>query len=402
MRRKDGTIKALSKRAQGVTPSATLAISAKAKAMQAEGLDVIGFGAGEPDFDTPDNIKDAAKDALDAGFTKYTPASGTVELKNAVAARFQKTHGIDYAAENVLISCGGKHALYNFFQAVCDPGDEVIFAAPYWVSYPEMVKLAGGVPVVLETEEADNYTLSPDAARAAVTDRTKALIVNSPSNPTGTMYSLERLEALAELALEHDLYVVADEIYDELVFDNLPFYSLAALRPGMESLTVIFNAVSKTYSMTGWRVGWTVGAASVVKAMAGIQSHSTSNPTSIAQKAALEALTGPQDAVAVMRGAFQERRDLICGLLDGIEGVTYARPQGAFYVFPNFSAHYGRELGGKRIESSFDLADYLLEAVQTAVVPGGAFGDDRCIRLSFAASPETIEEGVGRIAAALA
>ena len=370
--------------------------------MQAEGLDVIGFGAGEPDFDTPDNIKNAAKTALDDGFTKYTPASGTAELKSAVAARFQKSHGIGYAAENVLISCGGKHALYNFFQAVCDPGDEVVMAAPYWVSYTEMAKLAGAVPVVLETEQADNYTFSPEAVRAAVNERTKAVIVNSPSNPTGTMYDKARLEALADLALEHGVYIVADEIYDELVFDGEPFHSVATLRPGMEELAVLFNAVSKTYSMTGWRVGWTVGPAELVKAMGGIQSHSTSNPTSIAQKAALEALTGPQDAVAMMREAFQARRDLICGLLDEIEGVEYARPQGAFYVFPNVSAHYGREIGGKRVESSFDLAEVLLDSVQVAVVPGGAFGDDRCVRLSFAASEEVISEGLRRIAQALA
>lgn len=386
----------LSRKAQGVTPSATLAISAKAKAMQAEGHDVIGFGAGEPDFDTPDNIKDAAKAALDAGYTKYTPASGAADLKGAVAERYQRTHGIGYEANQVVISCGGKHALYNIFQAICDPGDEVIFAAPYWVSYPEMIKLADGVPVIVSTSAADNYTLSADAISAHLTDKTKAVIINSPSNPTGTMYTREQLEAIADLALEKGFCVVSDEIYDEMVFKGSTFESIATLRPGMDKQTLIINAVSKTYSMTGWRVGWTVGPADIIKAMGGIQSHSTSNPTSIAQAAALEAITGPQDAVPMMLAAFEERRDAISKLVGAIPGVTYAKPEGAFYIFPDFSAHFKGDIKG-----SNDLANHLLDTVQVALVPGGAFGDDRCARLSYATSMENIKKGVERIAKAL-
>jgi aspartate aminotransferase len=387
----------LSRKARGVTPSATLAISAKAKAMQAEGHDVIGFGAGEPDFDTPDNIKNAAKAALDAGYTKYTPASGAADLKDAVAARYQRTHGIPYAANQVVISCGGKHALYNIFQAMCDPGDEVIFAAPYWVSYPEMIKLADGVPVVVSTSAEDNYTLSAEAIAAHLTDKTKAVIINSPSNPTGTMYTREQLEAIADLALERGFCVISDEIYDEMVFEGSTFESIATLRPGMEEQTLIINAVSKTYSMTGWRVGWTLGPADIIKAMGGIQSHSTSNPTSIAQAAALEAITGPQDAVSMMLNAFQERRDVIQKLVGAIPGVTYAKPEGAFYIFPDFSAYFTGDIKG-----SNDLANHLLDTVQVALVPGGAFGDDRCARLSYATSMENIEAGVERIAKALA
>ncbi len=387
----------LSRKAQGVTPSATLAISAKAKAMQAEGHDVIGFGAGEPDFDTPDNIKDAAKAALDAGYTKYTPASGAADLKGAVAERYVRTHAIDYDASNVVVSCGGKHALYNIFQAICNPGDEVIFAAPYWVSYPEMVKLADGVPVIVSTTAEDNYTLSAEAISAHLTDKTVAAIINSPSNPTGTMYTREQLVEIADLALERGFCVISDEIYDEMVFEGSTFESVATLRPGMEKQTLIINAVSKTYSMTGWRVGWTLGPADIIKAMGGIQSHSTSNPTSIAQAAALEAITGPQDAVPTMLSAFEGRRDGIAKLLGAIPGVTFARPEGAFYIFPDFSAHYTDEIAG-----SNDLANHLLDTVQVALVPGGAFGEDRCARLSYATSMENIEAGVERIAKALA
>ena len=387
----------LSRKAQGVTPSATLAISAKAKAMQAEGHDVIGFGAGEPDFDTPDNIKDAAKAALDAGYTKYTPASGAADLKGAVAERYVRTHGIDYDASNVVVSCGGKHALYNIFQAICNPGDEVIHAAPYWVSYPEMVKLADGVPVIVSTTAEDNYTLSAAAIEKHLTDKTVAVIINSPSNPTGTMYTRKQLEDIADLALDRGFCVISDEIYDEMVFEGSTFESIATLRPGMEKQTLIINAVSKTYSMTGWRVGWTVGPADIMKAMGGIQSHSTSNPTSIAQAAALEAITGPQDAVPMMLSAFQTRRDAISKLLAEIPGVTYAKPEGAFYIFPDFSAHFTGDIKG-----SNDLAIHLLDTVQVALVPGGAFGDDRCARLSYATSMDNIEAGVERIARALA
>ncbi|MBM3216044.1 pyridoxal phosphate-dependent aminotransferase [Candidatus Poribacteria bacterium] len=392
----------LSRKALRVEPSATLAIDAKYKQMLADGEDVVGFGAGEPDFDTPDAIKDAAKKALDAGFTKYTPASGTPELKQAIVEKFQRDQGLTYKPGQVIVSCGGKHVLYNIFQAICDPGDEVIFAAPYWVSYIEMVKLADGTPIVLPTTADDNYTMTADSIRAAVTPRTTAIIVNSPSNPTGTMYSKEQLEAIADLALEKQFYVITDEIYEALLYDGAAFHSISNLRPGMQDLAIIVNGCSKAYSMTGWRIGYAAGPADVIKAMGDIQSHSTSNPTSIAQKAAYAALTGSQEPVETMRVAFEKRRDLICDLLDAIPGVTYARPQGAFYVFPDVSAHYGRTLGGKKIADSFAMADYLLADGKVAVVPGGAFGDDKCFRLSFATSEEKIEKGLTRIRQALA
>ncbi|GIX07108.1 MAG: aminotransferase [Candidatus Poribacteria bacterium] len=392
----------ISRKAAGIQPSATLAISAKARQLKAQGVDVIGFGAGEPDFDTPEHIKAAAKRALDEGFTKYTPAAGIPELRQELARQYSQAHNREYSPNQVVVSCGGKHALYNIFQAICDPGDEVIFAAPYWVSYIEMVRLADAKPVVLPTTAEENFTLTPEAIREALTDRTKAIILNSPSNPTGTMYSRAQLEAIAELALERNVYVVADEIYDRLVYDGEPFVSIATLREGMERITLIVNAVSKTYSMTGWRVGWVLAPEEIARAIGNIQSHSTSNPTSFAQKAALAAITGPQDCVEEMRRAFEERRNVICRLLDEIPGVRYARPQGAFYVFPDLSSYYGRTLGGREIRDSLSLTEYLLDTVQVAVVPGEAFGEDRCIRLSFATSMENIQRGLERIRKALA
>ena len=370
--------------------------------MQAEGIDVIGFGAGEPDFDTPEHIKEAAKKALDAGMTKYTPSSGTPQLRAAIAADLAGRYGHPYTGNNVIVSCGGKHALYNIFQAICNPGDEVIIAAPYWVSYTEMVKLADAVPVIVPTTTEDNFIPSGEAIREHITPRTKIIVVCSPSNPTGTMYSQAQLEAVADLAIAHDLWVISDEIYDRLLFDDNTFVSISTLREGMAERTLICNAVSKTYSMTGWRLGWTVGPADVIETMGNVQSHSTSNPTSIAQAAALAAITGPQDAVETMRKAFEERRNVICERLDAIANVKYARPQAAFYVFPDLSGHYGRTLGGKKIEDSLDLAAYLLESANVAVVPGIAFGDDLCARLSFATSMENIEKGLDRIAKGLA
>jgi aspartate aminotransferase len=392
----------LSKKALAVAPSATLSIDAKYKQMLADGHDVIGFGAGEPDFDTPDNIKNAAKKALDDGFTKYTPVPGTPDLRRAVAAKFQRDQGLTYQPSQIIISCGAKHSLYNALQAICNPGDEVIFAAPYWVSYIEMVKLADATPVVLPTTAEDNYTLTANAVRRALSPKTKALIVNSPSNPTGTMYTRAQLEAIADLALEARFFVLSDEIYEALVYDGAPFVSIATLRPGMQDITLVVNGCSKAYSMTGWRIGYTAGPAEVIEAMGNIQGHSTSNPTSIAQKGALEALVGPQDAVERMRKEFQTRRDVLCQLLDDIPDVQYVRPQGAFYVFPDVSAHYGRTLGGKVVADSFALSDYVLEHAKVAVVPGGAFGDEKCVRLSFATSMANIERGLERIRQALA
>lgn len=378
-------------------PSATLAISAKAAAMRKEGIDVISFGAGEPDFDTPQHIKQAAIEAINSGFTKYTPASGTPELKEAIAEKLKKENNLDYSPSQIIVSCGAKHSIYNALMAICDPGDEVIIISPYWVSYPEMVRLAGGVPVIVETEMENDYLPSPDAIRSKISPKTKAIIVNSPSNPTGSVCTEEILREIGELAVEGDFYIISDEIYEKLIYDGLRHVSIAALDERFKERTILINGVSKSYSMTGWRIGYAAGPEEVISAMSRIQSHSTSNPTSISQAAALEALRGPQEEVERMRAEFERRRKLICGKLDEIEGIRYFRPKGAFYVFVDVSAFY-EKLG---VRGSVEFADHLLEKAKVALVPGVAFGDDRCVRLSFATSDEAIVEGLERIKAAL-
>lgn len=378
-------------------PSATLAISAKAAAMRKEGIDVISFGAGEPDFDTPQHIKQAAIEAINSGFTKYTPASGTPELKEAIAEKLKKENNLDYSPSQIIVSCGAKHSIYNALMAICDPGDEVIIISPYWVSYPEMVRLAGGVPVIVETEMENDYLPSPDAIRSKISPKTKAIIVNSPSNPTGSVCTEEILREIGELAVEGDFYIISDEIYEKLIYDGLRHVSIAALDERFKERTILINGVSKSYSMTGWRIGYAAGPEEVISAMSRIQSHSTSNPTSISQAAALEALRGPQEEVERMRAEFERRRELICGKLDEIEGIRYFKPKGAFYVFVDVSAFY-EKLG---VRGSVEFADHLLEKAKVALVPGVAFGDDRCVRLSFATSDEAIVEGLERIKAAL-
>jgi aspartate aminotransferase len=391
----------LSKRAQGLKPSPTLAITAKAKAMQAEGIKVVSFGAGEPDFDTPENIKRAAIKAIEEGFTKYTPAGGIVELKDAVIQKFQKDNQLTYKRSQIIISCGGKHSFYNLAQAIFDRGDEVIVPAPYWVSYPVMVALADGTPVILETKEENGFKLTPDDLLKKVTSRTKALIVNSPSNPTGSAYTKGELEKIAEIAIARNFFVISDEIYEKIVYDGFTFQSIASLGEEIKKKTIIVHGVSKTYSMTGWRIGYTAGPDEIIAAMDNIQSQSTSNPTSIAQKAAIEALMGPQKDVEKMVKAFAERRRYIVDRLNKIPGVTCFNPPGAFYVFPNFSSYYGKSYNGKSIGNSTGLADYFLDVARVAVVPGVEFGADKFERLSFATSMEDIREGVDRIEAAL-
>ena len=395
---------ALSQRSQNVTPSSTLAITAKINALIADGVDVVKFGAGEPDFDTPDYIKAAAIAALDAGFTKYTPVPGTPELREAIAAKFKRDNGLSYEPSEVIVSCGAKHTIYNIFQAICDPGDEVIFAAPYWVSYPEQIKLAGAVPRVIETTTAQNFCMAPDQIEAAITSKTKAILVNSPSNPTGTTYDLDTLKAIAALAVKHQVYLISDEIYEALLYDGATHQSPASFNEETKAITFVVNGVSKAYSMTGWRIGYTAGPEDVISAMSRIQSHSTSNPTSIAQKAAVAALneSESQDAVENMRKAFEERRDVICQRFDEIDGVSYVKPQGAFYIFPDFSEHYGRTIGGQKIEGSMDITDYLLNSAGVGVVPGNGFGADNHLRLSFATSLTEINRGLDRIKEALA
>lgn len=386
----------ISKRAQSIKPSPTLAIDAKAKAMKAQGLDVINFGVGEPDFDTPDNVKHAAIKAIEQGFTKYTAAGGIDPLKDAVIEKFKKDNDLNYDRSQVLISVGAKHSLYNIAQALYDPGDEVIIPSPYWVSYPPQVTLNDGVPVIVRTEEKDNFMLDPKALEAAVTSKTKALILNYPSNPTGQTYDRKTLEAIAEIAVKHNFYIIADEVYEKLLYDGIKHVSIASFGKEVFDRTITVNAVSKSHSMTGWRIGYVGGPADVVKAMTNIQSQSTSNPTSFAQKGAVEALTGPQDFMKVMLAAFDERRKYITGALNELPGVTCAMPTGAFYCFPNVKGLYG----GK-VNSSSELALHLLEKANVALVPGDAFGDDDYIRISFATSLDDLKRAMVRIRAEL-
>ena len=391
----------ISDKSKQVTPSSTLALTAKINAMVADGLDVVKFGAGEPDFDTPDHIKSAAVEALNQGFTKYTPVAGITELREAIVDKFERDNGLSYEANQVIVSCGAKHTIYNILQAICNPGDEVIFAAPYWVSYIEMVKLADATPIVINTTPDQNFALTPDQIKSAVTEKTKAIIICSPSNPTGTTYSTESLQMIAELAVEHQFYLISDEIYEALLYDGAKHRSLASFGDAVKSLTFVVNGVSKAYSMTGWRIGYTAGPEDAIKAMSKIQSHSTSNPTSIAQRAALAAITGSQEPVVEMVKAFQKRRDLICQRLDDIDGVEYVRPQGAFYIFPDFSSHYGRTINGHSINSSQELATYFLDEAKVGAVPGDGFGADNHMRFSFATSEIEINRGLDRIQKAL-
>jgi len=391
----------LSHRAKSLKPSPTLAINAKAKSMQAQGIQVVSFGAGEPDFDTPDNIKKAAKKAIDDGFTKYTPVGGIDELKDAIINKFKRDSHITYKRSEILVSCGGKHSFYNLAQAIFDQGDEVIVPAPYWVSYPPMVALAGGTPVIVRTKEQNNFKITPEDLKKAITPKTKALIINSPSNPTGSAYTKKDLEKIAEIAISKDFFVISDEIYEKIVYDGFQFTSIASLSDEMKKKTIIVHGVAKTYAMTGWRIGYTAGSEEVISAMNNIQSQSTSNPTSISQKASVEALAGPQDEVGKMVSAFAERRNYIVDRLNRMPGVSCYKPAGAFYVFPNFSSYYGKSYQGKKIENSTHLADFFLDVARVAVVPGVEFGADPFERLSYATSMEDIEEGMNRIEEAL-
>ena len=391
----------LSHRAKSLKPSPTLAINAKAKSMQAQGIQVVSFGAGEPDFDTPDNIKKAAKKAIDDGFTKYTPVGGIDELKDAIINKFKRDSHITYKRSEILVSCGGKHSFYNLAQAIFDQGDEVIIPAPYWVSYPPMVALAGGTPVIVQTKEQNDFKITPEDLKKAITPKTKALIINSPSNPTGSAYTKKDLEKIAEIVISKDFFVISDEIYEKIVYDGFQFTSIASLSDEMKKKTIIVHGVAKTYAMTGWRIGYTAGSEEVISAMNNIQSQSTSNPTSISQKASVEALAGPQNEVGKMVSAFTERRNYIVDRLNKMPGVSCYKPAGAFYVFPNFSSHYGKSYQGKKIENSTHLADFFLDVARVAVVPGVEFGADPFERLSYATSMDHIREGLNRIEEAL-
>jgi aspartate aminotransferase len=392
----------LAARVAKIKPSETLAITAKANALRAEGRDVIGFGAGEPDFDTPINIKGAAIRAIETGFTKYTPVGGTDELKDAVIAKLKRDNALEYKRSQVVVSCGAKHTLYNLAQALFEEGDEVIIPAPYWVSYPDIVVLAGGRPVIVNTSEADGFKMKPAELKAAITGRTRAVVINSPSNPTGAAYSPAELKELAAVLLDTAILVISDDIYEKIIYADFPFANIATAEPRIKDKTIVVNGVSKAYAMTGWRIGYAAGPEQVIAAVNKIQSQNTSNPTSISQKAAVEALNGDQAVVGKMVSEFRKRRDVIVQMLNDIPDIKCLSPEGAFYVFPNVSRIYGRSFKGKKITNSAELIDYLLDEVNVAIVPGAAFGSDDHIRLSYATSMKNIEEGLKRVKAAVA
>lgn len=391
----------LSKRVSPIAPSITLAITAKAKQMQREGIDVISFGAGEPDFDTPESIKEAGIMAIKSGFTKYTADSGIPELKKAVCEKLKRDNNLSYEPAEILISCGAKHSLFNAIFALCDEGEEVIIPAPYWVSYEEQVKMAGASSIIVNTSEENDFKLTQELLKEAVTPRTKAIILNSPCNPTGTVYGKEELEALANLAVENGIYIISDEIYEYLIYDGIKHFSLANLSQKVKEITITINGVSKAYAMTGWRIGYAAGPKEIIQAMSNVQSHSTSNPTSISQKAALAALTGSQEDILEMVAEFDKRRKLMVKRLNEIKGFRCKTPQGAFYAFPNVSAIYRASFNGKSINNSFALTEFLLDEARVAVVPGDAFGAPNYIRLSYATSLTNIEKGLERIQMAI-
>jgi aspartate aminotransferase len=391
----------LSDRAGKIKPSPTLAIDSKAKSMKASGVDVISFGVGEPDFDTPEHIKEAAAKAMKDGFTKYTAVGGIDPLKDAIIDKLKNDNGLSYKREEVIVSTGAKHSLYNVAQALYGQGDEVIIPSPYWVSYPDQVLLNDAVPVFVKTYEADSFMVRPEALEEKITGKTKALILNSPSNPTGMVYDRKALEKIAELALRYNFYIVSDEIYEKLIYGDTGHISIASLGDEVKRKTIVINGLSKSHAMTGWRIGYAAGPAHIVKAMTNIQSQSTSNPTSISQKAAIEALRGPQDFVLTMRTEFDKRRRYLVEELNKIQGITCIMPEGAFYAFPNTSGLYGKKFGDREISSSADLALYLLDEANVALVHGSAFGDDNYVRLSYATSLDDIKRGVVRIKEAL-
>jgi len=378
----------ISKRAASLSPSLTLAIDSKAKQMKAEGIDVVGFGAGEPDFDTPQHIKDAAKAALDAGFTKYTPAAGIPELRQAIADKHKRENGLSYKPSQIIVSCGGKHSCYNVILATCEEGDEVIIPAPYWLSYPEMVKLAGATPVILNTTDKTEFKITPDQLRAAITSRTRIFLLNSPSNPTGSVYTPDEIKALGDICVERGVLIMSDEIYEHLLYDGAVHKSVASFSQAHYEHTIIVHGFAKGWSMTGWRLGWTAAPEPIAKAIDAIQSHSTSNPTSFAQKGGVAALNGSQEHLKGWLAEYNMRRTYAWKKLNTIPGISCVNAKGAFYLFPNIS---------KTGLNSTDFCARLLEQEKVAAVPGIAFGSDDCIRLSYATGMANIEKGLDRI-----
>jgi aspartate aminotransferase len=387
-----------SKRIQQVNLSMTLAIDAKAKEMKSQGENVIGFGAGEPDFNTPDRIKQAGIRAIEANDTHYTPVGGSNDLKDAIITKLKRDNGLDYERNQILASCGAKHSFYNLAQVLWEAGDEVIIPAPYWVSFPDMVVLAGAKPVIIETNATNEFKVTVDQIKNVLTPNTRAIVINTPSNPTGSAYEKSELEAIAEFALENNILVISDEIYEWIVFDGFKHTSLASLSKEAQKNCIVINGVSKSYAMTGWRIGYIAADAEIVKQVTKLQGQSTSNPCSISQAASIEALTGPHDDVMEMVREFEKRRDIMVSLLREISGVSCNTPKGSFYSFPDFSALYGKkDANGKALQGSLDFTEYLLTAKKIAIVPGIAFGADANARMSFATSRDKIEEGVKRI-----
>lgn len=386
----------ISKMASAISPSPTLAIDSKFKQMKKQGIPVVGFGAGEPDFNTPDNIKAAGIEAIKNNITKYTPASGTLELKQAVCDKLKRDTGLEYTTANIVISNGGKHALTNTFNCICDPGDEVILPAPYWVSYPEMIKMAGATPVIINTTEENNFKFTTDQLRAAITPKTKALVLNTPSNPTGMVYTREELSEVAKIAVENHIYVVFDEIYEKLVYEG-EHVNIATLGDDIRDLTIILNGMAKTYAMTGWRIGFAAANEKLAKAMGNIQSHATSNPNSIAQAAAVEALNGDQSFIDDMKATYIARRDYMVDRINGIEGLSCKKPNGAFYIFMNVKDVLGKEYYGKVISTANELCEDILDRALVALVPSEGFGIEGYVRLSYATSMDVIKTGLDRI-----
>lgn len=387
----------LSRKFESIAPSPTLAIDAKFKQMKADGLDVVGFGAGEPDFDTPEHIKKAAIDAINAGKTKYTPASGTLKLKQAVCNKFKRDNGLEYEPSQIVVSNGAKHSLINAFGAILNPGDEVIIPAPYWVSYPEMVKYNDGVPVVLHTKEENHFKFSPKEFENCITSRTKAIVLNSPCNPTGMLYNEEELKEIADVAVKHDIFVIADEIYEHLVYGGAKHVSIASFGDEIKKRTIIINGLSKTYAMTGWRIGFTASDEHIAKLMANVQSHTTSNPNTIAQEAAIAALNGPTDDLEIMRNAFDERRRYMVERINSIDGVSCTTPSGAFYVMMNIEKLIGKKICGRIIGNADDFSEIFLEDQLVAVVSGVGFEAPHFVRWSYATSMDNIKEGINRL-----
>lgn len=383
--------------AQAVRASTTMAVDSMAKQMKADGYDVVGFGAGEPDFKTPDNISQAGINAINEGKTKYTPAAGIVELRKAIASQLKRDCGVEYDYTQIVVASGAKHSVFIALTALTNPGDEIIVPAPFWVSYYEMVKMTGGTPVIIEAGEAQNFKITPEQLEAAITDKTKCLMLNNPSNPTGMVYTRDELSALADICVKHDLYIIADEIYYNLIYNGAEFVSVASLGEEVKERTLIINGVSKSYAMTGWRIGYCAANKELAKIMANYLSHSTGAPSTISQWAAVEAINGPQEGTEEMRKAFDERRKHIVERINAIPGVSCLNPDGAFYVMMNIEGLIGKTLGGKLIENDDDFAVTLLEKALVAVVPCSGFGIKNFVRWSYAVSMETIDKGIDRL-----